>query len=254
MKNKVIIQTNKPIVKARENITQEQASDINIYKEDLENLDKELVEADTIYNEIHSLYKNLTGGDYVPRNIRDVAELAKTVVNARQYHLQVVEKRINLKKTIADMNFRQNGGIDEASNEAVTATARAIISMVRSESGVEPKKEKKISKSSKNDQIMLDNVINERIASGELKLSKNDMLVGINDHAVIRYDRSSGEFVAIDERTGKIIPDFPEDRLPDKDKINRVSKGSVMLSDSTEIADFDPKEFEYDDDYEDNAP
>ena len=104
-------------VKPRDTLTEENVKDINFFKEDLECLDREVEESEKIYDEIHGLYKNLTGGEYVPRNIRDVAELAKTMVSARTYRAQAVNNRISLKKTIADLNFR-NGGEDHDSGTA----------------------------------------------------------------------------------------------------------------------------------------
>lgn len=254
---------NNPIIKAaspktRSKLDSQQVEDLNLFHEDLVSLDKELAVADDLYNEIHGLYNNLTGGDYVPRNIRDIAELARTVVNARQYYLQVEEKRINLKKTISDINFKQNGGDDATVDELANNTARAIVSLVKQDlvegNSIIKKKQSNKLAPSKDDIDKLEEIVEAKISNGEIPMSRNDMLVGTNDHAVIRYDKKSGQFVAVDNRTGSIIPDFPEDRLPKIENISKITKDRITMNDSSEIKEFNPGEFEYDDEYEDNDP
>lgn len=243
--------------KPRSKLDSRQVEDLNLFHEDLVSLDKELVIANDLYNEVHGLYSNLTGGDYVPRNIRDIAELAKTVVSARQYYLQVAEKRINLKKTISDINFKQNGGDEATTDELANNTARAIVALVKQdliEEGTIIKKKPTKLIPSKSDIDKLDEIVEDKISKGEIAMSKNDKLVGTNDHAVIRYDKKSDQFVAVDNRTGNIIPDFPEDRLPKIENISKITKDRITMNDSSEIKEFNPGEFEYDDEYEDNDP
>lgn len=247
------------IVPKRETLTVDTVENINFFKEDLECLDNEVVEADKIYGEIHKLWDNLTGNDYLPRNIKDVAELAKTMVSARTYKAQAINNRISLKKTIADMNYRNNGGGELEGAEQANATARQIINLIRQEgSGIsapqKPIADKRTSEGKKRaqEEELLAKTIEERINSGDIKLGKNDKLVGTNEHVVIRYDTSIEDFVGVDNRTGKIIKDFPKDRLPDTKELSKVGKDVVVMQNGNEIKLFDSLEF--DDDYEDDAP
>lgn len=247
------------IVPKRETLTADTVENINFFKEDLECLDNEVVEADKIYGEIHKLWDNLTGNEYLPRNIKDVAELAKTMVSARTYKAQAINNRISLKKTIADMNYRNNGGGELEGAEQANATARQIINLIRQEgSGISATQksiaDKRTSEGKKRaqEEELLAKTIEERINSGDIKLGKNDKLVGTNEHVVIRYDASIEDFVGVDNRTGKIIKDFPKDRLPDTKELSKVGKDVAVMQDGNEIKLFDSLEF--DDDYEDDAP
>lgn len=249
----------KTSVSKRETLTAETVEDINFFKEDLESLDNEIVEADNIYNEVHKLWDNLTGQEYLPRNIKDVAEVAKTMVSARTYKAQTINNRIALKKTIADMNYRNNGGGDLEGAEQANATARQIINLIRQENGltdvVKPQTtDKRTSEGKKRaqEEDMLAKTIEERLSSGDIVLGKNDKLVGTNEHVVIRYDNESESFVGVDNRTGKIIKDFPKDRLPDSKNLNKVNKEVAIMNDGNEIKLFNTLEF--DDGYVDDGP
>ena len=249
----------KTSVSKRETLTAETVEDINFFKEDLESLDNEIVEADNIYNEVHKLWDNLTGQEYLPRNIKDVAEVAKTMVSARTYKAQTINNRIALKKTIADMNYRNNGGGDLEGAEQANATARQIINLIRQENGltetIKPQTTDKRTAEGKKraqEEDMLAKTIEERLSSGDIVLGKNDKLVGTNEHVVIRYDNESESFVGVDNRTGKIIKDFPKDRLPDSKNLNKVNKEVAIMNDGNEIKLFNTLEF--DDGYVDDGP
>ena len=126
---KKVIKPKQQSIEKRKKLTDNDIDDTNFFLEDLQALDEEIQIADNVYNEIHKLYTNLTGGEYVPtRNLRDIAELAKNMISARTYHADAINKRISLKKTIVDLKYRANGGIDENSAEAMTNYARQIVS------------------------------------------------------------------------------------------------------------------------------
>jgi hypothetical protein len=83
-------------------------------------------------------------------------------------------------------------------------------------------------------------------------MSKNDKLVGINEHIVTRYDSEHDRFVGVDRRTGEIVKDLPADRLPDMKSVSKVNKQSAVLNDGNEIKIYDSLEF--DDGYVDDDP
>ena len=250
----------------REDLTSDAVTNLNFFKEDLIALDKEITNSEDLYNEIHQLYSQLTGGPYVPtRNIRDVAELAKTLVTARSGKIDVINKRVALKKTINDLNYRNNGGVDESGEEAVQMQARKIVEIIRQEqlearktggnSFTNPQqvfdKRTQAGKQRALEEKELERTINEKLNSGEIKMGKNDHLVGTNDYVVSRYDRSTNTFVAVDSRNGKVIEDFPKERLP-SGKITRINNNEATMLDGTTVKLFDKMEF--DDDFEDNEP
>ena len=243
--------------KTKRSLTEEEVSSIHFFEEDLDALDDEVEEADKLYSEIHGLYANLTGGEYVPsKNLRDIAEIAKNMVSARSYHSDAVNKRIQLKKLIADLNFRNNGGIDENSQEAIQATARQIVALVRQENhGLptpKPVTDKRTAEGKKRskEEIELEKTIESRLGSGQIVMGANDKLVGTNEYIVTRYDKANEKFIAVDSRNGNIIDDFPSDRLP-KGKINKDNGDSVTLMSGDEIKAYDNMEF--DDNYEDEG-
>lgn len=261
-KGKKIVKPTQQVDEKRKKLTDEDIEDTNFFLEDLQALDEEIKIADNVYNEIHGLYVNLTGGEYVPtRNLRDIAELAKNMISARSYHADVVNKRIALKKTIVDLKFRANGGIDENSSEMITNYARQIVSTVRQEamndsSFSKPKDYRSVDKRTSEgkkqnkEELLLEKALEEKIKSGEIVLGKNDKLVGTNDYIVTRFDTSSNKMVAVDSRNGNIITDFPENRLPES-KISRKDEEAVTLFDGSEIKIYDSMEF--DDGYVDDG-
>lgn len=261
-KGKKIVKPTQQVDEKRKKLTDEDIEDTNFFLEDLQALDEEIKIADDVYNEIHGLYANLTGGEYVPtRNLRDIAELAKNMISARSYHADAVNKRIALKKTIVDLKFRANGGIDENSSEMITNYARQIVSTVRQEamndsSFSKPKDYRSVDKRTSEgkkqnkEELLLEKALEEKIKSGEIVLGKNDKLVGTNDYIVTRFDPSSNKMVAVDSRNGKVIEDFPENRLPES-KISRKDEETVTLFDGSEIKIYDSLEF--DDGYVDDG-
>ena len=259
---KKVIKPKQQSIEKRKKLTDNDIDDTNFFLEDLQALDEEIQIADNVYNEIHKLYTNLTGGEYVPtRNLRDIAELAKNMISARTYHADAINKRISLKKTIVDLKYRANGGIDENSAEAMTNYARQIVNMVRQEAmnGGDFSKSKEYKEIDKRtvegkkrnkEEMLLEKTLEDRISSGEIVLGKNDKLVGVNEYIVTRYDASSDKMVAVDSRNGNVIEDFPENRLP-KSKISRKNDESVTLFDGSEVKLYDSLEF--DDSYVDDG-
>lgn len=250
----------KSVEKHRPDLTSDQVENLNFFKEDLESLDKEVEEAGVLYDKFSNLYNQIVGQEYITRSVRDVAELSKSMVSARSYRAQAINNRIALKKTIADLNFRSKSGIDAEGTDASMMAARQVINLVRKELGdvsisSAPKTIDKRTVEGKKrfeEENKLEDVLNKKIASGEIAMSANDNLVGINDHAVIRYDKKTESFVGVDNRTGNIIPDFPKSRLPSNDALEKVGKTSAVLENGEEIKLFDKLEF--DDGYVDDAP
>ena len=247
--------------KHRPDLTSDQVENLNFFKEDLESLDKEVEEAGALYDKFSNLYNQIVGQEYITRSVRDVAELSKSMVSARSYRAQAINNRIALKKTIADLNFRSKGGIDTEGSEASLMAARQVINLVRKEIGepigntMAPKtidKRTNEGKKRAEEESKLEDVLNKKISSGEISMSKNDNLVGTNDHVVIRYDKNTESFVGVDNRTGDIIPNFPKSRLPDAESLSKVNRNSAVLESGEEIKLFDKLEF--DDGYIDDAP
>lgn len=250
----------KSVEKHRPDLTSDQVENLNFFKEDLESLDKEVDEATVLYDKFSNLYNQIVNQEYITRSVRDVAELSKSMVSARSYRAQAINNRIALKKTIADLNFRSKSGIDAEGTDASMMAARQVINLVRKELGdvsisSAPKTIDKRTVEGKKrfeEENKLEDVLNKKIASGEIAMSANDNLVGINDHTVIRYDKKTESFVGVDNRTGNIIPDFPKSRLPSNDALEKVGKTSAVLENGEEIKLFDKLEF--DDGYVDDAP
>lgn len=245
-----------PIYKPREPMTTDSVKDISFFNEDLDEMDKELQESRELYSEIHSLYQDVTGGDYSPtRNLRDIAELAKTLVSARTATADIVNKRISAKKVIADINYRNSGGDVDNENDLTIQTARKILELAsgnvaKEQTAFKADLRTKEGKKNKEEQDLLDKNVNSLIDKGVISLSKNDKLVGTQDHAVTRYDAEHEKFVAVDNRTGKIIPGFPEERLP-SGSVARVTDNGVSLQNGENYAIYN--ELEFDNDYDDSG-
>ena len=100
--------------KGRKPFTDEDASDINFFKEDVEAMDRQCEESEKLYTEIHDLFASTSGGDYVPqRNLRDISELTKSLTATRSLCIQAVTSRVSIKKTISDIVAKRKGELIE---------------------------------------------------------------------------------------------------------------------------------------------
>lgn len=227
-------------------LTEDTASDINFFSSDIDAMNQQLSDSEKLYDEIHGLYTNCTGGEYVPnRSIRDIAELAKTLVSSRQLCADIINKRYTIKKSITDIVNRKTGVADE--NEMAATIAREMVATIQAGGLVQSQfKSVATSKSPSRDEqdttelAMLDKAVNSKIKNGTIKMSTNDKLIGVSDYVEPKYNKRLGKFVAIDSRTGKIIKNFPEERLP-KGKINMEDNDGVHLS-SGEIVPLAPED------------
>ena len=252
-------------IKSKPNMTEEQVMDINFFKEDIDEMDKQYNETKNLYDEIHSLFEGTCGGDYVPtRNLRDIAELTKSLTTTRSLCVDIVNKRHSMKKNIVDIVSKRKG--NDSENDVVAETARRIVECVNSQAianavnntvklsdgtdYVKPIVNQEVT-TTKDDSDKLDKIISEAIDDGSIVMTKNDRFIAVADHVVPRFDKDNNKIVAVDQRTGQIVEGFPEERLP-KAEISSIDTSFVRLKNGENVRyldddnddEFDPNDVE----------
>jgi hypothetical protein len=220
-------------------LSNEKVRDITFFEEDISELSKQLVSAEDLYKDLYGVYSAFSGGKYSNiKSPRDIAELAKALVSMRSLCVDTAFKRHQVRKNLADIVHRSDGG-DVGDAELIKNAARSIIEEVRNYGGTKPLL-KQIEAESRivSDEAMnaLDSKIEEYIDSGDIKLSTNDKLIGLSTHIEFKFDKKKDSFVAVDNRYGSVISNFPEERLPNT-KISKITRHEAITDagDSYEI-------------------
>jgi hypothetical protein len=211
-------------------LSNEKVRDITFFEEDISELSKQLTNAEGLYTDLYGVYNSLSGGRYASiKSPRDIAEIAKALVSMRSLCVDTAFKRHQVRKNLADIVYRSDGG-DIGDTDLIRNTARSIIDEVRNYSGT-PQVLKQIEGESRivSEETLdaLDSKVEEYLDSGDIKLSTNDKLIGIADHVEFKFDKRKDSYVAFDNRSGKSIPDFPAERLPDK-KMSKFKRNEVV--------------------------
>jgi hypothetical protein len=157
---------------------------------------------------------------------RDIAEVAKALVQLRSLCSDTAFKRHQIRKNLSDIVYR-SGDNDNDNENLIKETARIIINELH---GNYLKEAPKQINTTTNDEVKkLDDTVKKYISRGDIQLSTNDKLIGLNNHIQYKYDRKNDEFIAVDERNGRIVQNFPKERLPDV-KVVRVTKDEIITA------------------------
>jgi hypothetical protein len=215
-------------------LSEEKVRDITFFETDLVEMSKQLNSAEKLYNNLYEVYSNLTGGKYVSmKSPRDIAEIAKALVQMRSLCSDTAFKRHQIRKNLSDIVYKNNPQSQSMEEDFIKDTARTILNEVRTymdnvnggnrtniENGRNVPEDIK---------EQLNFKVDHYIKNGDIKLSKNDRLIGISNHVEFQYDKGKDSFIAIDERNGEIIDNFPQERLP-KSNISRVLDSEVITN------------------------
>jgi hypothetical protein len=217
--------------KTKIELTDSKVKDITFFEEDISELTGQLTMNESLYKDFFRVYKELTGGKYLNiKSPRDIAEVAKALVQLRSLCTDTAFKRHQVRKNLSDIVHR-SGDVNEDKDEMIKETARVIINEVRNIERLNPTPKIKDNggASSEKEKQELDNKIQKYISEGDIKLSTNDKLIGVNDYIEYKYDKKNSKFIAIDNRSGNPIPNFPKERLPNV-KITRMSRNEVVAN------------------------
>lgn len=243
----------------RQALTDDKVDDINFFTEDIVEMDNQLNESKKLYNEIHDLFAQTTGGEYVPtRSLRDIAEITKSLISARTLCADIVNKRTAIKKIVADNLSKKKGNTTE--NDIVNETARKIVESVNAQTISKAVSNMKVlptgeviskpsvdqtKSSTSKEEALLERSINDALNSGKIVMTKNDKLISVSGHVETQYDDINKKFIAVDSRTGDIIPDFPEERLPNS-KVAFIENGKAKLTSGETVKVFGEESDDYD--------
>jgi hypothetical protein len=223
---------NKPKV----SLSTDKIKNITFFEEDIAELTHQLNTNEGLYRDFYGIYKELSGGKYSNiKSARDIAEIAKALVQLRALCSDTTYKRHQVRKNLSDIVYRSDGGETNA-DDVIKETARVIINEVRRSSNKElllngPLAAIKETGNGKSIAELneLNNAVKSSIDKGEISLSTNDKLIGVSEFVEFKYDQSKKEFIAVDKRNGGEIPNFPRDRLP-KNEISRFNREWVVTN------------------------
>jgi hypothetical protein len=210
-------------------LEENEVKDIRFFEEDIKEMSKQLASGEKLYSDLFNIYTSFTGGRYSNmKSPRDIAEIAKALVQIRGLCSDAAFRRHQMRKNISDTVYRNTGG-ETTNDDIVKLAARTIINEVRNYEKNNIKSNKNENASILTDEIrrQLDAKVEGYIEKGDILLSTNDRLIGLSNHVEFKYDKDKEEFVAVDERNGRVIPDFPKERLPEK-QISRFNKNGVV--------------------------
>lgn len=184
---------------------------------DLEKFDFHIDKNESLYNEIHNILKEYksnsvkmtNAGLRFRVNLKDFAELGRTLSSIRSAQVTALTSKINARKSLADLKLKEKG--NEEMNEGLSEVSRNIINAIHSEASNKNKEDNK--ELEVEEEKLLDEYIEKASKSGKVNLSKNEKAMiedfkGIN----VFYDLDENEYV-VTNNEGEIIDDYPTERL-----------------------------------------
>jgi hypothetical protein len=225
-------------LKGKVSLNETKIKDITFFEEDISEMSNQLESGEKLYKNLYDVYYSLTGGKYSNiKSPRDIAEIAKALVQIRNLCSDAAFRRHQIRKNLSDIVYRNTGG-ETSDEEILKEAARTIINEVRSYEKNNGLGKDKAQNYLLTDEVrrQLDSKVQGYIEKGDISLSTNDKLIGIASHVEFKFDKENDKFIALDGRNGKVIPDFPKERLPEK-QISRFTKNRVVTKtgDSYEI-------------------
>jgi hypothetical protein len=224
-----------PKNKPKISLSNEKVKDITFFEEDLNEMTNQLTSAEDLYKNLYSVYTNLTGGKYINiKSPRDIAEIAKALVQMRSLCSDTAFKRHQIRKNLSDIVHKEEPSGEFAEEDFIKNTARTILNEVRGYMG--GSREMYNMRQLDNQKFISDDVkteldlkVNQYIENGDIKLSENDKLIGLSSHIEFKYDKLREGFVALDSRNGSVIDNFPKERLP-QSSITRIINSEVITN------------------------
>lgn len=198
----------------------------SFFEEDFQAFNNQLDKNEELYEEVHDLYAQATGGEGATfKMMRDVSEVSKTLASIRATSIEAVNKRFQMKRSVADLEQKKKQNEKEDSNAA--EIARAAIMAIRSDLALS----KPITTSAKSNAMGKDK-LKERINSelnNNIKLSDNDKAMKYAYKGVeVVYNKQKNKYMAI-AKGGELIENYPQDRIPDT-KIVKEENGFVITN------------------------
>lgn len=214
------------------------------FSSDLRAFDEHLQKNEDLYEEVHGVFKRVSGGGSGVMGLghtRDIAEMGKTLSSIRSTGLSAVNQRFAAKKSVVELKMKEkqieNG---QANLEDSVGVARAMLRQLSEEridanrKGV-PVPERAPSQNDA-DRARLRERINHELETGAIKTTANERAMkydfqGTVDYA---YDASKEKIVAVEKGSTKPIADYPEERIP-RMQVIKVEKGQAITSNGSNI-------------------
>ena len=214
------------------------------FSSDLRAFDDHIRKNEELYEEIHGVFKRVSGGGSGVMGLghtRDIAEVGKTLSSIRSAGLSGVNQRFAAKKSVVELKMKEkqieNG---QANLEDSVSVARAMLRQI-SEERIDaarkgtPIQEKQTTQNGA-DKARLRERIDHELESGSIKTTANERAMkydfqGKVDYA---YDTSREKIVAVEKGSSRTISDYPEERIP-RMQVIKVENGQAITSSGSNI-------------------
>jgi hypothetical protein len=210
--------------------------EVKHFDSDITAFDDQIVKTEQLYDEVHNLYNELTGGQNSSVGLRSMgaaSEMAKTLSSVRSTAIDAVAKRFTAKRQIADMVLKKTQ--NEQSSENMESFAREMLGAIRSQTPnitVQANGKASSNELTQEEREILDRRIEEEMSKDRIAFSANDRVMKDSFRGVeICYNKKKRHFVAM-TKSGDTIDDFPQSRIGDK-TITREEDGYAIASGGT---------------------
>ncbi len=191
--------------------------------EDLDEFTENIKKGEELYNEVHGLFKRVSGsnsGVMGMSSTTSLAELSRSMSAIRSSNIDAVNKRFMAKKTIIELKMKQDSMNNGEQNMDQIQLAKSLIQEVISSrmNLLPPSTPQNLEYSLSREEELkrLDDRVNKEIQSGNVKITANENAMKYDFMNVVdfQYDVKSEKIVPVNNKSGTIIPDYPQDRIP----------------------------------------
>jgi len=206
----------------RKKYTSKEVMDVSFFEEDLENFDNALGEMDSLYKEIYGDLKPIKSNmQRMGKGIMPfVQEQTKSLVTLTSNKASVLNMKLNAKLKISDLELKKTKSNEGAGSDTI-AIARELAKMLNNENASKKNDSHdagiKVSSDTDMDKHLSDRFEKE-ISEGNIKLTDNEQVIKYEKTQVgfkVKVEGQFKRFVAVDERTGIELQDYPLTLLPD---------------------------------------
>jgi hypothetical protein len=220
--------------------------DPSYFEDDLRAFDDHINKNEGLYNELHDVFKRTTSGSMAFGATRDIAELGRTLSSVRSTGIEAVNKRFNAKRSVIELKQKAAMLKKDVENGAETAIVKALLHELRHGESYKDIPQPFGSGSTQSEnraptsdaaRAALDSRVQTELDSGSIKLTNNDKAMkydfqkDVDGQSVggveYAYNESISALCAVSRSDGKMIHDYPLERIPRLKIVKITDAGAI---------------------------
>lgn len=194
--------------------------DISFINEEIKKMEKHIKKNEELYDEVYEIMKktknmgvNVTGsGIRFKMNMRDFAELGRTLSTIRSSQISAITSKINAKKYINDFKFKKVE--KEGIKNDLSEMSRNIIDALHKKTGKEDMREIFDIEDEVEDADISEAEI-EELLSKKVALTKNEQAMILDYKGIEVFYNETEECYDVYTKDGEFLPEYPQERLLD---------------------------------------